>query len=301
MPIASANSIKLFYDEFGNRSAPAILLITGFGAQMIEWPETFCEGLGKRGFRVIRFDNRDVGLSTKLDGGTPVDVAAAFARATSGQPIEAPYVLEDMARDAIGLLDALGIERAHVVGASMGGMIAQIIAAEYKERVRSLVSIMSTSGDPNLPDGKPEAMALLAAPLPPPEARQARIEFGVKVYQTIGSPGYPTPEAMLRAKVTRAVERSSYIAGRPRQLVAVVADGSRVERLKRIVAPTLVIHGADDPLMPIEHGKDTARNIPGAKLMIEPGMGHDLPEALIPTLVEAIAAHCHAADAATGQ
>ena len=145
MPIASANSIKLFYDEFGNRSAPAILLITGFGAQMIEWPKTFCEGLAKRGFRVIRFDNRDVGLSTKLDGGTPVDVAAAFARATSGQPIEAPYVLEDMARDAIGLLDALGIERAHVVGASMGGMIAQIIAAEYKERVMSVVKVFETA------------------------------------------------------------------------------------------------------------------------------------------------------------
>jgi pimeloyl-ACP methyl ester carboxylesterase len=293
--------MELFYDEIGNRSAPPILLIMGLGGQMIEWPETFCEGLSKRGYRVVRFDNRDAGLSTKFDKAAPVDIAAAFARAASGEPIEAPYVLNDMAHDAVGLLDALGIERAHIVGASMGGMIAQIIAAEHKERVRSLVSIMSTSGGPNLPQGKPEAMALLAAPLPPPEAREARIEFGIRFWQTVGSPGYPTPEATLRAKVTRAIERSSYVAGRPRQLVAIVADGSRVERLKRIVAPTLIIHGVDDPLVPVEHGKDTARNIPGAKLMIEAGMGHDLPEALIPTLVEAIAAHCDAADAAPVQ
>ena len=301
MPIASANSIKLFYDEVGDPSAPVILLIMGLGGQMIEWPETFCEGLSKRGFRVVRFDNRDAGLSTKFDSAAPVDVAAVFARAASGQPIEAPYVLNDMASDSIGLLDALGIERAHIVGASMGGMIAQIMAAEHNERVRNSVSIMSTSGGPNLPRGKPEIMALLVAPLPPPEARETRIQFGIKFWQTVGSPRYPTPEATLRAKVTRGIERSSYVEGRPRQLVAVVADGSRVERLKRIVAPTLVIHGADDPLVPIENGKDTARNIPGAKLMIEAGMGHDLPEALIPTLVEAIAAHCQAADAALVQ
>ncbi len=297
MPFASANTIELFYDEIGDPSAPAILLIMGFGAQMIEWPETLCEGLAERGFRVVRFDNRDVGLSTKFDSAAPVDVAAVFARAASGRPIDVPYVLNDMARDAIGLLDAIGVERAHIIGTSMGGMIAQIIAAEHKERVRSLVSIMSTSGDPNLPPGKPAAMALLAAPLPRPEAREARIQFGVKVYQTIGSPGFPTSEAKLRAKVVRAVERSSYSKGRPRQLAAIIADGSRVDRLKRVVAPTLVIHGADDPLVPVEHGKDTARKIPGAKLMIETGMGHDLPEALIPTLVEAIAARCHAADA----
>ena len=299
MSIASSNSIELFYDEFGNRSAPVILLIMGLGGQMIAWPETFCEGLAKHGFHVVRFDNRDVGLSTKLDGAAPADVGAALGRAAKGQPIEAPYVLNDMARDAVGLLDALGIERAHIVGASMGGMIAQIIAADYKERVRSLVSIMSTSGDPNLLPAKPELMAFVAAP--PPEAREARIEWGIKFWQTIGSPAYPTPEPMLRAKVTRAIERSSYTAGRPRQLVAILADGSRVDRLKRIVAPTLVIHGADDPLVPVEHGKDTARNIHGAKLMIEPGMGHDLPEALIPTLVKAIATHCHGSDVAADQ
>jgi pimeloyl-ACP methyl ester carboxylesterase len=301
MPVASANSIKLFYDEVGDPSAPVILLIMGLGVQMIEWPETFCEGLAKRGFRVVRFDNRDIGLSTKFESAAPVDVPATFARVMSGQPIEVPYLLNDMARDTIGLLDAISVQRAHLVGLSMGGMIAQIIAAEHTERVRSLVSIMSSSGDPNLPPGKPAAMALLTAPLPSPQDREARIEFGVKVWQTIGSPGFPTPEAKLRAKVMRAVERSSYDKGFSRQLVAILADGSRVNRLKRIVAPTLVIHGADDPLIPVECGEDTARNIPGAKLMIEPGMGHDLPEALIPTLVEAIAAHCQAADAALVQ
>ena len=297
MPIAKANSLDLFYEEKGKPSDPALVLVMGLGAQMILWPQGFFTGLADRGFRVVRFDNRDIGLSTKIDKGPPVDVAAAFGRAQAGLPIGAPYTLTDMAEDVVGLLDAIGVERAHLVGASMGGMIAQIVAAEHPKRVRSLTSIMSTSGDPSLPPGDPKAMAALTAPPPPPEDREANIVFGMKLRRAIGSPGFPTPDAELRALVAENLERSTYPEGPQRQLLAVLADGSRVERLKKIGAPTLVIHGADDPLLPAESGKDTARHIRGARLLIEPGMGHDLPTALIPTLVDAIAAHCKAADA----
>jgi pimeloyl-ACP methyl ester carboxylesterase len=296
MPSVRANAIDIFYEEVGDTSAPAILLIIGLGTQMIAWPDAFCGRLADRGFRVIRFDNRDVGLSTKLEDAPKVDVAAAFIRALTGQAVGAPYNLSDMARDAVGLMDALRIAKAHIVGASMGGMIAQIIAAEHSGRVRSLVSVMSSSGDPRLPQGKPAAVATLTAPPPPESDREAAIQFGMNIYRAIGSPGYPTSEPELRAKIESAVDRSNYPMGVVRHVVAILESGSQVATLKTVRAPTLVLHGADDPLVPVEAGQDVARHIPGATLKTIAGWGHDIPTALIPTLVEAIAGHCENAD-----
>jgi pimeloyl-ACP methyl ester carboxylesterase len=296
MPVATANGIEITYDEVGDPEAPAILLVMGLGTQMIAWPEALCAALAERGFRVIRFDNRDIGLSTKIEQAAPVDLLAAFARAVAGQPVDAPYSLNDMAADTVGLMDALGIRRAHVVGASMGGMIAQIVAARYPDRTRSLTSIMSSSGDPSLPQGKPEAVSALLAPRPQADDRAGIIEASVKILRIIGSPGFSTPDAELRAKVERAIDRSYYPPGIGRQMLAILASGSRAELLKQIKAPTLVIHGEDDPLVPLEAGKDTARHVAGAKLKTVPGMGHDLADGLVPILVDAIGRHCVIAD-----
>jgi pimeloyl-ACP methyl ester carboxylesterase len=296
MPFVKANGIDIAYEEFGEARAPAILLIMGLGTQLVAWPEPFCKGLADRGFRVIRYDNRDVGLSTKIEGGPPPDLGAAFANLMSGKPVAAPYKLSDMAQDAVGLLDGLGIAKAHIAGVSMGGMISQLVAADFPQRTRSLVSIMSTSGDPSVPQGKPEAMAVLMAPRPDPKDREAVIKHMMNTLRVIGSPGYRVEDAELRKYVELSIDRSYYAAGLARQLVAILASGSRVEALKRIGVPTLVIHGGDDPLVPVEGGRHTAAQIRGAKLEIIPGMGHDLPTPLLPRLVELIAAHCTEAD-----
>ena len=294
MTKVAANGIEIAYDEHGPTSGPAILLIMGLATQYIAWPEALCESLAGHGFRVIRFDNRDVGLSTKVENSRPVDLIQAFQRALRGEPVEAPYTLRDMAADALGLMDALGIRKAHMVGASMGGMIAQILAGEHAERTRSLVSIMSSSGDPGLPPARQEAIAAILAPRP--SDRERAIAHAMNIYRVIGSPGFPTSDEELRARVSRSIDRSYYPAGIARQFVAVLASGSRVEMLKRIRVPTLVIHGADDPLVPVEAGKHTAATIPGAKLRIVDGMGHDLAAGLVPILADAIAEHCLQSD-----
>ena len=296
MATLAANGINIEYDDTGDRNAPAILLIMGFAMQLIAWPDALCAGLAGRGFRVIRFDNRDIGLSTKIESAAPVSAFEALTRAMKGEAIEAPYTLRDMALDAIGVLDGLEIDKAHIVGASMGGMIAQIVAAEHAARARSLVSIMSTSGNPKLPQAKPEAMAALLAPRA--TEREAAIVQSMKTNRIIGSPGFPTSDADLRAKVERGIDRCFYPPGLSRQFVAILASGSRVEMLKRVRVPTLVLHGADDPLVPVEGGKETAALVPGAKLEIIPGMGHDFAAGLVPILVNAIARHCHSVDAA---
>jgi len=203
MPFVSANAIQIAYEETGDAGAPVILLIMGLGASLVFWPDALVAGLAKRGFRVVRLDNRDFGLSTKFVDAPPVDVSGAYARLMKGEKVDAPYGLPDMAEDAVGLLDALKIDKAHIVGASMGGMIAQIIAADHKERARSLVSIMSTSGDPKLPPGKPEALAILTIPPPPADDRAANIEHGVRCQRAIGSSVLPSSDAELRAKVKR--------------------------------------------------------------------------------------------------
>ena len=296
MPTVRANGLNIEYAETGRQQAPAILLIMGLGMQLIAWPDSFCQGLADRGFRVVRFDNRDVGHSTKIRAGNAVSRTASVVRLLAGAHIEAPYTLHDMAADTIGLMDALGIARAHIVGASMGGMIAQIIAAEHPERVRSLVSIMSSSGDVSLPRGSIRPLLPLLWPFPGVLGREHAVRRSMHTFRVIGSPGFPTSDEELRAKVEGSFARSHYPPGLVRQILAIAASGSRVELLRRISAPTLVIHGADDPLIPTAAGKHTAENIPGARLKIISGMGHDLAAGLVPHLVEAIAEHCGAAD-----
>jgi pimeloyl-ACP methyl ester carboxylesterase len=300
MPVTSANGIEIAYDDRGKRDDPAILLIMGLATQMIAWPEAFCDSLAAHGFRVVRFDNRDVGLSTKFEAAPPIDLGAVLQRVMAGEKIDPPYDLTDMAGDTVGLMDRLAIEKAHVVGASMGGMIAQIVAAKYPDRVRSLVSIMSSSGDPGLPPATPEAMAAITQARPDGSDRALAVQHGMRIYRAIGSPGFPTSDEELRIKVGAAFDRSYYPAGVGRQFAAIVANGSRVEMLKTISIPTLVLHGADDPLVPVEAGRHTAAQIPGSTLTVIPGMGHDIATGLIPILVNAITTHCRAADEQSG-
>jgi len=288
---AEANGIEIEYEAAGAIGDPTMLLVMGLGAQMTIWPEDLFHGLARRGFYVIRFDNRDTGLSTDFGSAGMPDIAAALGKAMSGQKVEAPYYLKDMAADAIGLLDALGIDRAHMVGASMGGMIVQILAAQYAARTRSMVSIYSSSGRPGLPVGKPEALAMLSAQ-PDGPTREDKIRYGIKLRNTIGSPGYPTPEAEMRAFVEKNVDRRWYPEGSARQYLSIIASGDRVELLKTVKVPTLVLHGEDDPLLPVACGRDVAALVPGAKIETFPGWGHDFAPGMIPTVIDRIAAFC---------
>jgi len=296
MPRASSNGIELEYETFGQRGDRPLLLVMGLGAQMILWDEAFCALLAGRGFHVIRYDNRDVGLSTKLDAAGVPNVFEAFASAAQGKTIDAPYKLSDMAADATGLLDALGLETAHVVGASMGGMIVQTLAIEHAARLRSMTSIMSTTGNPALPP--PDAAAMGALTTPAPTERAAAIEHAVKIWRVIGSPGFPFDEAWVRERAARGFDRGVSPAGFARQLVAILASGNRKPALAAVRTPSLVIHGAADPLVPLAGGRDTAEAIPGAELLVIDGMGHDLPKPLWPTFVDAIAKHAERAEAA---
>ncbi len=289
-----ANGIEIEYETFGKKGDPALLLIMGLGAQLTLWPEALCEGLAAHGFHVVRYDNRDVGLSTDFDKWGVPNIMEAFMKLMKGETVATPYLLDDLANDAIGLLDALDIDRAHMVGASMGGMIAQIVAAKFPQRTRSLVSIMSTSGRRGLPMGKPEAVAMLSAQ-PEGPAREQLIAHGMKLRTVIGSPGFPADPAELRALVERNVDRRYYPAGAARQYLAVMASGDRVDLLKTVKVPTLVLHGADDPLLPVDGGRDVASLVPGAKIEIFPGWGHDMPKQMVAKLVESISTFCKAA------
>ncbi len=289
MPRIATNGVELEYETFGTAQAPAILLIMGLGAQMILWDEEFCEDLAHRGYRVIRFDNRDVGLSTKLEHAGMPNVATALAAVAQGRPPSVAYTLRDMADDTAGLLGALGIGAAHVVGASMGGMIAQTLAIAHPRRVRTLTSIMSTTGDPSLPPATPAAMRVLMTPAP--TEREAFIEHHVEVSKVIGSPGFPFDEERARARGSRVFDRGVSAAGVARQLVAILASGNRKPALASVSAPTLVVHGTADPLVPIAAGRATAEAVPGAALLEIEGMGHDLPRQVWPRLVDAIAKH----------
>ena len=288
MPIARANGIDIEYEVFGTPRDPALLLIMGLGAQMILWDEAFCAQLAGRGHYVIRFDNRDVGGSTKFDDRGMPNVLSAMTAVLSGGTVDAPYTLSDMAADSVGLLDALGIDRAHVVGASMGGMIAQTVAIEHPARVRTLTSIMSTTGNRALPPAKPEAMNVLLAPQPTDHAES--IERAVTVFRTIGSPGFPFDEVEVRELASRSYDRGFNPNGVVRQLVAILASGSRVEALRRLSVPALVIHGSADPLVSLAGGRETAEAIRGAELLVIDGMGHDLPRPVWPRVIDAITA-----------
>jgi pimeloyl-ACP methyl ester carboxylesterase len=289
MPRADVRGIELEYESFGRASDPTLLLVMGLGGQMLLWDEELCETFAARGHYVVRFDNRDVGLSTKLDAHGVPNVLAAMQSAASGAPVDAPYTLADMADDAAGLLDALEVERAHVMGASMGGMIAQTLAIRHGDRVRTLTSVMSTTGAPGLPGPKPEALPVLLTPAP--TEREAFVAHNVSVWRTIGGPGFAFDEAAVRERAERLFERGVHPAGVARQLAAILASGSRRDALRGIRVPTLVIHGEDDPLVPFEGGRDTADAVPGAELIAVPGMGHDMPRDLWPTLVEAVVKH----------
>ena len=282
-----ANGIEIEYEEFGPNTGTPILLIMGLGAQLTRWPLEFIEILTSRGYRVIRYDNRDVGLSQKFDSAGPADLVKMMTELAEGKKASAAYTLEDMENDAAGLLDALRIEKAHIVGASLGGAIGQLVAANHPGKTLSFTSIMSSTGNSALPPAKPEAMAVILN-RPPAGDLEATIEAAVKASKTIGSPGFPSDEKEIRRRVAEDFKRSNYPAGFSRQAAAALVNGDRRAALKRIKVPTLVIHGADDPLVPIEGGRDTAANIAGAELIEIPGMGHDLPAALYSNIVDAI-------------
>lgn len=290
MPRVEANGLEFEYDTFGEADAPPLLLIMGLGAQMISWDEEFCELLADRGFHVVRFDNRDVGLSTKLDHLGTSDLGAV-----AGGSQSPPYRLEDLADDAADILTALGIDAAHVVGASMGGFVAQLLAIRRPSRVLSLTSIMSAPGGmtDNAP-ATPEAMEALLKP--PPADRDGMIEHGVWVSSRISGPAHFDPDEA-RRKRTRAIDRSVSVAGTARQLAAIAAARSRVEQLRELDVPALVVHGEVDPLVPVENGRRTAEAIPGARLLVVPTMGHDLPRPCWPEIVDAIVETARRADA----
>ncbi|HZO58861.1 MAG TPA: alpha/beta hydrolase [Solirubrobacterales bacterium] len=282
MPRAQVNNgIELEYETFGDQTRPALLLIMGLGVQMLGWDERFCNALVDRGFFVIRFDNRDVGLSTHTEGPIPNPLELM-----GGNYSSASYTLDDLADDTAGLLDHLGIAAAHVVGASMGGMVAQTLAAKHPERVLSLTSIMSTTGNSEVGQPKPEALTALITPMP--GDRAGYIEGAVSAFKVIGSPKYPADEERLRDVVGRSYDRSYNPVGFLRQLAGIMASGDRTETLRQIKAPTLVIHGEDDPLIVKSGGEATAAAIPGAKLVVIPGMGHDLPPELWPQFIDEI-------------
>jgi proline iminopeptidase len=293
MPSLNANGIRIAFDTAGDPKAVPLLLVSGLGLQMTAWPDGFVEGLVELGFYVIRFDNRDTGLSTKFEhAGTP-NLGLAWLKSLLHWPIRPPYTLEDMADDAVGVLSALGVARAHVVGVSMGGMIGQLMAARSPSRVLSLTSIMSSSGRRGLPGPAPEVRrALVRRPRPDADV-DAMIDQGVRLLQAIASPTYPTPEKQLRRRVARALRRNCCPGGAARQALAVAASGDRTPQLRSIAAPTLVIHGAADPMVPLACGQDTAQAIPNARLEVIEGMGHDLPAQLLERLLALIDAHAH--------
>jgi pimeloyl-ACP methyl ester carboxylesterase len=288
MPHVRANGIDIEYEGFGRESDPLILLIMGFGAQLIFWPEALCEGLASKGFRVVRFDNRDIGKSTHLAGQPAPDPRALFAEVMGGRHPHVPYSLDDMANDTVGLMDALGADRAHIVGASMGGMIAQLVAINHPSRTKSLVSIMSTTGRRDLPSGNPETLSVLFRP-PNSTSRDDLIEASILVQKAVSGPGFPVSEAEMRARAERRTDYAPFdLAGIARQSAALIVALPRNALLNQLRCPALILHGADDPVIPAAAAKDTAESIPGAELLVVPGMGHDFPSALVPVFVKHI-------------
>ena len=291
MSNVEANGIQIEYETFGEPKEPPLLLIMGFAGQLILWDDELCEQFAQRGYYVIRFDNRDVGLSSKLEEADVPDIGALLR----GEAIDIPYTIEDMADDAVGLLDAIGIEKAHICGMSMGGMIAQALAINHPQRVLSLISIYSTTGNPELPQPTPEAMEVLLTP--PPLEREANIEHTLKVFRRITGSGFPFDEEWHRKLAAQSYDRAFYPQGAARQLAAIFTQKNRKPALTSVSVPTLVIHGSDDPLVPIEGGKDTAEAVPGVELIIIDGMGHDLPHGgAWPQIIDAIVDHAQKVD-----
>lgn len=287
--VAHVNGVDIAYQSFGNEAAAPLILIMGLGSQMVLWDPEFCRQLAAGGYRVIRFDNRDIGLSTRLDWMPVPDSSAVAAALLRGEAPALPYTLEDMAMDTVQLLTALGYDRAHIVGESMGGMIGQLMAIHFPERLLSLTSIMSSTGSPLLPPPSPEALEILSAPFP--TDHDGYIESFVKAYKVLSGPAMPLNEALARKWAEQSHARGLNPAGVARQFTAVMAAGDRTEKLKALGVPTLVIHGAADPLLPVECGMATAAAIPGSRLTIIQGMGHALPEAVWPQIIDEITRH----------
>jgi len=292
---ARANGIDICYEIFGEPTAEPMLLIMGLGAQMVLWDDDFCEQLAACGFRVIRFDNRDIGQSSKMSGGKRLTPLELLKLRFLKIPVAAPYMLSDMALDTISLMDALGINSAHLVGASMGGMIAQEATITFPERVRSLTSIMSTTGNPKVPPPTKEAAAMLMAP--PPTTKEDYLDRFAQTWKILRVGRFPEDEARDRGRAERIFSRGLNPAGVGRQLRAILASGSRKERLRNVKAPTLVIHGTVDPLVHPMGGRDTAASVPGAKLVMVDGMGHAIPLPMWPQIIDAIATHAKGAAA----
>ncbi len=274
---------------------PAVLLIMGLGMQLVAWPPQLIEALVDAGFRVIRMDNRDIGLSQHFDQLGRPNIIWAGIKFKLGLRVRPPYTLEDMAQDALGVLDALGVGRAHIVGVSMGGMIAQRVAIAAPQRVLSLTSIMSSSGARGLPQAKPEVTRVLLK-RPASSAPEDVVDHYVRLFKAIGSPGYPVPEPDMRERILKGVLRSFHPVGTLRQMLAIVADTARAAQLARITSPTLVLHGRDDPLVPFANGEDTAQRIAGARLVAFDGMGHDLPPEPVAQMLDELIPHLQAAE-----
>lgn len=287
-----ANGLEIEVEDSGpGGERPAVLLVMGLGMQLTAWPDTLVRGLVEAGHRVVRFDNRDIGLSSRLDHLGAPNLFWESMKLRMGLPVRSPYPLSAMADDAFGVLDALGIASAHVVGASMGGMIAQRMALAQPRRVLTLTSIMSSSGARHLPGPQPRVLQVMLS-RPRDHGEPALLAHYVRLFEAIGSPGYPTPPAELRQRILESVRRGGYRpACTARQLAAVAADTARARELGRIQAPTLVLHGTDDPLVPLACGEDTARRIPGARLVAIPGMGHDLPPGVVGHLLAPLLPH----------
>ena len=293
MASVHSNGINICYETSGDPRGMPVLLIMGLGMQLTAWSPDFIDGLVEQGCFVIRFDNRDCGLSTKFDQRKPPNLLLAYLKSLIGWPLASAYKLDDMADDARGLLDALGVTQAHLVGVSMGGMIAQIFASRFAERTHSLTSIMSSSGRRGLPGPTRAARSALMSRPANPRDREQLVAHMANTFRIIGSPAYPTPDKLLRANIERSLARSICPAGVARQMVAIAASGDRTPLLKKIRCRTLVIHGAADPLVPLACGVDTAQAIPGAQLQVIEGMGHDLPRQLNERLLALIDVQLH--------
>jgi len=296
MPKARANGIDIEYEQFGNAKDRPLVLIMGVGSQMVLWPTEFCEKLVAAGHFVLRFDNRDVGLTTKLDDAGVPNIFEVLAARQEGKQADVPYLLSDMAADTVGLMDSLNIEKAHICGLSMGGMIAQTIAIEHQHRVTSLISMESTTGDPGLPLAQPEVGEALIRPIP--AEREAYIPHMIELFRLLAGGSDKYDEKAQREMSGLSFDRSFHPAGFARQFAAIIASGSRKRALASVQVPTLVIHGAEDTLIPWEHGKDTADTIPKAHFLLIKGLGHGTAyPSLWDEIVEAIRKHTKAAEA----
>jgi pimeloyl-ACP methyl ester carboxylesterase len=291
MPTVKANGINIYYEDNGPKGAPVILLVMGLGTQMIAWPDEMIQAFVSKGYRVIHYDNRDVGLSQRMEGAPDGNLIWAMFANAVGLPVRSAYSVADMAKDGIGLLDALGIEKAHVVGASMGGMIVQHMAASHAHKVLTMTSIMSTSGRRGLPGPRADIRRNMIKPRAANPTRDEAIAAGVEIVQSFSYPDPARAEGAYAELVGKAFDRGYYPIGTKRQLLAIVADGSRIPLLKQITVPTLIIHGRADPLVPMAGSEDIAKHVAGSRLEIIDAMGHDLPPSQLGRIVELITAH----------